>query len=656
MSSDASGLLDRLADSLAQHRAGRADLAEAGYRAVLAVDPDQPIALHLLGVLTLAAGRPAEALALLRQALDLRPNNRETRLALADACAATGDRAQAIARYRDLLADDPGHAGALVNLANVLRDSGDAEGAIAACHAALATEPGLVQAHSTLGSAFLLAGQAELACDAYRAATALAPDFAPGWVGLGMALMHRGLADEALEMATRGAALAPGLAEARFVQGLAYAALDQPGVAVAALTNCLRLSPDHARAHLALGNALIDLDSISKGEAHLRRAAALDPALPEAHASLGFLLSATGQLPEAIAACDAAIALRPNFARAHWNKSVAQLLAGDFAGGWENYEWRKRHDRFARDFFTLPGREWQGETLEGHTLLVHAEQGLGDTIQFARYLPLLAARGARVVLACASPLIPLLAGMPGVAGVVPKDAALPSYDFWVDQMSLPRLFGTGLESIPTPDGYLQADPTCIAAWGPRHPRPRIGIVWSGNPAHHNDRRRSLPTAALAPLIAVPEVTWISLQKGPRSLEITLQHGVADLSRRLTDFADTAALIATLDLVIAVDTSVAHLAGALGRPVWVMLPHAPDWRWMTERRDSPWYSSMVLFRQDRPGDWDGVIAQVAAALPAFLAAHAGPCGVRSARAAPLPPATDEPDDRTPSPAFRLLARA
>jgi tetratricopeptide (TPR) repeat protein len=655
MSSDASGLLNRLADSLTQHRAGRADLAEAGYRAVLAVAPDQPIALHLLGVLTLAAGRPGEALVLLQQALDLRPGNRETRLALADAHAATGDRALAIARYRDLLTDDPDHAGALVNLANVLRDTGDAEGAIAACHAALATEPGLVQAQSTLGSAFLLAGQAELACDAYRAATALMPDFAPAWVGLGMALMHRGLEDEALQMATRGAALAPGLAEAPFVQGLAYAALNQPGAAVAALTNCLQLSPDHARANLALGNALIDLDSISKGEAYLRRAAALDPALPEAHASLGFLLSATGQLPEAIAACDAAIALRPDFARAHWNKSVAQLLAGDFAGGWENYEWRKRHDRFARDFFTLPGREWQGETLEGHTLLVQAEQGLGDTIQFARYLPLLAARGAHVVLACASPLIPLLASMPGLAAIVPQDAALPSYDFWVDQMSLPRLFGTSLDSIPAPDGYLRADPTRSAAWGPAHPRPRVGIVWSGNPAHHNDRRRSLPTTALAPLIAAPGVAWISLQKGPRSLEITLQHGVPDLSRRLTDFAETAALIATLDLVIAADTSVAHLAGALGRPVWVMLPHAPDWRWMTGRRDSPWYSSMLLFRQDHPGDWDGVIAQIAGALPAFLAAN-GRYGIRSAPAAPLPPATAEPDDRTPSPAFLLLARA
>ncbi len=609
-----SDLIDRLAEALAAHRDGRTEQAETGYRTVLATQPDQPMARHLLGVLLLGTGRAALALPHLRRAAALRPHHAETRFALANACATTGALAEAIGRYQALLADAPGHVGAQVNLANALRDAGDADGAIATCRVALATAPDLIAAQLTLGSALLLAGQAEAAATAYHAAVTRQPDCAPGWAGLGMAHMHLDQPAAALAAAGRAAALAPTLAEAHFVLGLAQSALGQP--ATAALARCLALVPGHARAHLALGNALIDRDDMAAAEAELRRAIALDPTVPEAHASLGFLLSATARLSEAVAACDAAIALRPDFARAHWNKSVAQLLAGNFAEGWENYEWRKRHDRFARDFFTLPGREWQGETLEGHTLLVHAEQGLGDTLQFVRYVPLLAARGARVVLACAAPLIPLLAGMPGLAAIAARDAPLPHYDLWVDQMSLPRLFGTRPETIPAPHGYLMADPARVAAWraesGQPPGQPRIGIVWSGNPAHHNDRRRSLPTAALAPLLAQP-CAWISLQKGPRAAEIAPRHGIADLSPRLHDFAETAALIATLDLVIAVDTSVAHLAGALGRPVWVMLPHAPDWRWMTGRDDSPWYATMRLFRQDRPGDWAGVLARVAGAL-------------------------------------------
>ncbi|HEY2132125.1 MAG TPA: tetratricopeptide repeat-containing glycosyltransferase family protein [Acetobacteraceae bacterium] len=470
--------------------------------------------------------------------------------------------------------------------------------------------------------------------------------------------------------ATQAVTLALELPEAHFVVGLAHTAIGRPDRAAAALRQCLGLAPGRARAALALGNALIDLDRLREAEEYLRHAIARDPTLPEAHASLGLLLSATGRLDEAIMACDAAIALRPDFACAYWNKSVAQLLGGDLAQCWENYEWRKRHDRFARDFPALLGREWLGESLEGQTLLVHAEQGLGDTIQFARYLPLLAAQGAAVVLACAAPLIPLLADVPGVAAVVPKDATLPPYDLWADQMSLPRLFGTRIDSIPAALGYLRAAPALIARRTPPPSRQaRVGIVWAGNPAHHNDRRRSLSTAALAPLLATPGVAWISLQKGPRSLEITLQHGIPDQSRGLTDFAETAALIATLDLVIAVDTATAHLAGALGRPVWLMLPHAPDWRWLTGRADSPWYASMTLFRQSCPGGWAGVIDRVAAET---VCPRTGPppggrldlkqpgqsqrSRFRSARAVPPRRAATEPVPHSPSSASRSSARA
>jgi tetratricopeptide (TPR) repeat protein len=576
---DPAPLLERLAGGLSAHRAGRLDEAEAVYREILVDAPDHGMALHLLGVLQLASGRPAAAAATLRHALAQRPEASATRVALADAAAALGDLAAAIALYRTVLLQEPDHVAALGNLAHALCRSGDPAGAIAGC----------------------------------RQALTIAPDLAPVHATLGMALLQLSQPDAALRAATGATDRAPRSAEAWCVRGLALSALGQPDQATQALGVAVHLDPDHAGAHLALGNAWIDQDQLALGEMHLRRAIALDPRLPEAHASLGFLLTLVGQLTEAVIACDRAIALRRDFAHAYWNKSVALLLAGDFAAGWRSYEWRKQHTDFARDFGSLPGREWRGTTLEGHVLLVRAEQGLGDTIQFARYVPLLAARGATVILACAPTLVSLLSRLAGVTAVLPRDGPLPPYDLWVDMMSLPGLFATRSDSIPASGGYLRPEPARQLGWpAPLPDRPAVGIVWAGNMAHHNDRRRSLPPAALSALLAVPGIDWISLQVGPRSGECVC-HEVADQSSRLIDFDDTAALIGTLDLVIAVDTATAHLAGALGCPVWLLLPHAPDWRWMLGRADSPWYDGFTLFRQPSPGDWRDVTDRVVARL-------------------------------------------
>ena len=243
--------------------------------------------------------------------------------------------------------------------------------------------------------------------------------------------------------------------------------------------------------------------------------------------------------------------------------------------------------RYRHEFRTLPGPAWEAEALAGRTILVQAEQGLGDTIQLARYLPLLAARGARVLLACDKRLIPLLGTIPELAGIVAKDAPLPPYDLWIDQMSLPLRLGTRPDTIPAPLGYLRAEPDRVARWSARLGAGRkVGLVWAGNPLHSNDHRRSLPTDSLAALLAVDHVRFVNLQVGPRASEATTLAGVADLSAGLVDYAETAALVAALDLVVTVDTSVAHLAGALGRPVWVLLPYAPDWRWLLGRDDSP----------------------------------------------------------------------
>ncbi len=476
--------------------------------------------------------------------------------------------------YRTVLAADPGHGYALYLYGLLLLETGRPHEAAATLHQAAEARP---EHNATL-------------------------------VNLGRALLADGRPAEALLAADQLLRLETKHPEGTFLRGTALNALGQPALAVAALQCAIAHDPTNAAAFLNLGNAFTDLDRLNDAERHCREAIRLAPDLAEAHASLGFVLTARGQLSEAIAACDAAIALRPDFAQAHWNQAVAALLAGDFALGFRKYEWRKRHDRFRRDFVDLPGPQWDGSNPAGRTILVHAEQGLGDTIQFARYLPLIAALGGHAVLACERPLIPLLAGIG--ATVVPKDAALPAYDCWIDQMSLPRVFGTRLATIPMPEGYLRADPLRTATWRALlPPGTNVGLAWAGNPAHSNDSRRSLPPAVLDRILAVPGINFVNLQVGLRAGDI----GLADWSSRLHDYAETAALIVALDLLVTVDTSVAHVAGALGTPAWVMLPNAPDWRWLLGRDDTPWYASLRLFRQPSPGDWDSVIAAVAGSL-------------------------------------------
>jgi predicted Zn-dependent protease len=405
---------------------------------------------------------------------------------------------------------------------------------------------------------------------------------------------------DVLDQAAIALAMMPDDAEMYFAQGTALTALHRPLAARAALTRAVVLRPNLAAAWLNLGNVCIDLEDYHEAERHYRTAIRLNPALAQAFASLGHLLLGQGRLAEATTACESAVRLAPGMAEAHWNLASVLLLAGDMPRGMLEYEWRKRHPAYRSDFPPLPGRYWSGGDPAGLVILVRAEQGFGDTIQFARYLLTLAERGATPVLLCDPVLVPLLSAMPGVV-VLSRTARVEGYDAWIDLMSLPLVLG----GMPFAEGYLRAD----SRRGTAASGFRVGIAWAGNPAQANDWRRSIPAAALAPLLAVPGVEFVNLQVGARAGEA----GLPDLSAQLTDFAKTAALIATLDLVIGVDSAVAHLAGALGAPVWVLLAHVPDWRWLMERDDSPWYSSARLFRQGTQGDWDGAIRQVVEAL-------------------------------------------
>ncbi len=372
----------------------------------------------------------------------------------------------------------------------------------AACRAVLEHAPGNQRALFLSGLLHMDRGRLEAAATSFAAVAARDPAHRGAHTNLARTLLGARRMPEALAAAETGLAAFPEAAELHFTRGTALNALGQPEAAEAALARAVALDPAHAAARLHLGNVCVDLDRLEEAEGHMRRAIDLDPELLEARASLGFVLTSSGRLDEARSACEVAIARAPDFAQAHWNLATAALLAGDFATGFAEYEWRKRHDRFRRDFIDLPGRAWNGERIANLDILVQAEQGLGDTIQLSRYIPHLAVRGARVILACDHRLLPLLRRTPGLYAAVDRTSPLPAYNFWIDQMSLPRVFATVPETIPTPGGWLTPDPEAVRRMRAVLPETcRVGIVWAGNPAHTNDRRRSLPAPLVATLAA-----------------------------------------------------------------------------------------------------------------------------------------------------------
>ena len=609
-------VFDSLREALAHHQAGRLTDAENIYRSVLAAEPGQAKALYLLGVLCIAAGRLDEAIELLTQATVAAPDDTEAAFNLGNALYRKGDVEAALTHYRTVAERRPGYAEVFANMTRAYQDVARLDDAIAAGQTAIRLKPALAEAHTNLGRAYLAAERLGEAVDAFQAAVIRQPNSAPAQANLANALHRARQHQGAVETARAALVLDDRLAEAWMTQGVALRELGQLDPAVEALRRAVELSPDDAPAHTNLGNALLDQDNHAEADAAFRRAIALDPTLAEAHSGLGYLLSNERRYDEAIASCERAIALRPDFAEAHWNQGFAYLLAGDFARGWEKYEWRKRHPRYAAAYPSFPAPTWEGEDLSGRTLLIHAEQGLGDSIQFIRYAEELAARGARIIVACDKALISLFAPVTGVAQAVDKAGALPAFDLWVDQMSLPRVTRTRLDTIPAPIAYLVADEARVATWRLElGSGVNVGLVWAGNPQHSNDRRRSLPVDAIRPLLDVAGLRFVSLQVGRRGREVEqfASAAVVDLAPRLSDFMETAAVVANLDLVIAVDTAVAHLAGALGKPAWVLLRTRPDWRWLLEREDSPWYPSLRLFRQRHAGDWEDVVGRVRAAL-------------------------------------------
>jgi Flp pilus assembly protein TadD len=445
----------------------------------------------------------------------------------------------------------------------------------------------------------------------------LQPDRAEALSNRGNALRQLKRFDEALASYDQAVALKPDYFDALTNRGVTLHELKQFPEALASYDRALALRPDHFPALTNRGVTLHELRRFDEALGSYDRALAIRPDYAEALFNRGVTLYQLRQLDEALVCYDGALALNPGYVDGHFNRALLYLLKGDYDAGWREYEWRwqrwkEKNLLFERDF-TQP--LWLGRTaIEGKTILLHAEQGFGDTIQFCRYAPLVAGRGARVLLEVPVQVKDLMASLAGVAEIIGRHDKPPDFDLHCPLLSLPLALGTRVESIPAQVPYLTVPPESLRKWtsavGPKR-NLRIGLVWSGSSGHKGDATRSIGLRSLLPLADL-DAEFVSLQKEVRGDDATALKERGDIVHfgdELNTFADTAAVIANLDLVISVDTSVAHLAGALAKPVWVLLPFLPDFRWLLDREDSPWYPTVRLFRQQTPGDWSGVISSV-----------------------------------------------
>ena len=502
-----------------------------------------------------------------------------------------GQLEDARAAYERMLVLQPGHADALHMLGAMAMQSGEHALAVERISVSVHNNPRNATAYFNLGLALKALQRYEEAMVSFSQAIAIQPDYAQAWNNRGVVLQDQLRWDEA-------------------AQSYAGAIAAQPGF---------------AQAHYNLGNALRALGRFEAALASYDTAITLQPGWAHALNNRGLALQELQRSAEAIESYDAAIANEPDYADAYWNKAIELLLCGDFAQGWAHYEWRWRRDTFSSRKRDFPQPLWLGDApLNGKTVLLHAEQGLGDSIQFCRYARDVRALGAQVLLEVPRPLLALFATLEGPKQLLEKGSALPHFDYHCPLLSLPLALQTQLANIPSPSPYLASTAAQRELWqrrlGPPSKR-RIGLVWSGNVRDKNDLQRSLTLNALLPHLP-QSCEYICLQKElrPADQDAMQASSIRFFGAHIQDFSDTAALCDLVDLVISVDTSVAHLAGALAKPTWILLPYAPDWRWMLDRDDSPWYPSVRLYRQGNDRSWLPVLGRMAHDILGYAHSH------------------------------------
>jgi Flp pilus assembly protein TadD len=678
--------------ALQHHQAGQYTRAEKIYNQLLARNPDHADALHLLGMLRFATGNTTEAEKLIRRAITVEPRQPvfHSNLGIVLAAARTFDAA--IAEYR--LADSLGPPSPenLNNLGVALHASGAAPDAIDCFKRAVILKPDYIDArnnlltlwhitpdtaaaHHAIGD---LLHDADRSIDAiyfYRKAIELHPESAETFSNLGNALFATGEHAEALLCFEQALKLSPCFPQALNNLANVLKEFGRFDEAIAAYQQAVTLQPQAPEPLNNLANALRETGNWDSAISCYQQAMSLNPENPITHNNIGNAFCERGDWPAAITCYEQALALKPDFADAinnlgtaleetghrdramacylrarqltpravspPWNIALLQLLQGDYTNGWPGYEnrWRQKKQRNTWRSFTQPMLEHVSQ-IHGSRILLHAEQGFGDVIQFCRYASLVADHGATVFLECQPELVRLLRSLPGVHSVIARQEQLPEFDLHCPLMSLPRVFKTTLASVPAAVPYLHADPADVGNWKAKFATEpdafRVGLVWAGQATHQKDRDRSLPLAAFAALGNLSGARFYSLQIGAAAAQAELppiEMSLVNWTGELHDFADTAALVTQLDLVIAVDTAVCHLAGAAGVPVWVLLAYQPDWRWLLDREDSPWYPHTRLFRQPTPGNWAEPLARLASALSKMLETSSPQSSIQQDRSRP-----------------------
>ncbi|MGJ4941212.1 tetratricopeptide repeat protein [Bradyrhizobium sp. HKCCYLS1011] len=617
--------------------------------------PDTAEALCAAALRMLRAGQVVEAEQACRRALTVDAGHADALNAMGLVCAALARHELAIEWFARAITQNPTVADYFINLGQVLRERGRLDEAVKCFDRALQLKPDVPESWDALAGVLHQQGRLDEAAQAYDRALQLVPDRAEIWFRLGELLKAQERQLEAALSFDEALKFKPDDLEAANNAGLIYFNTERYEEAIARFDRSLRLKADQPgvlclktislrrlrryeeafeagkRAHAlaphdpdianSFGCVLQNLGRYDEAVAVFDKAIAIRPDFADFHNHRGTSLAELHRFEEAFASFERAIALKPDLADAHWNAALFRLLVGDFTHGWAAREWGRKCRAVGFVDRTFDAPLWLADApLAGKTILLHSDEGLGDTIQFCRYATMVAEQGARVLLEVDAVLQPLLAGVAGVAQCLARGRdAVPAVDYHCPLSSLPLAFATRLETIPSAPSYLRLpSDDRVQIWRDRlgsRDRLRVGLVWCGNPAHLNDHNRSMPLSALAPLWDA-DAQFISLQKEPRPADRTFlatRGDILDPTAEVGDFVDTAALISCLDLVITVDTSVAHLSGALGKPTWIMLPFTPDYRWLLNRDDSPWYPSVRLFRQDASRDYARVVTRVRAAL-------------------------------------------
>jgi tetratricopeptide (TPR) repeat protein len=590
------------------YQEGKLKEAENVLVGIVNLDPDNASALHFLGVIHYHLKNYKSAEKYIEKSLYLNPNEAFAYFNLANIFREEQRLDEAIDNYKKALQIDPDLSDAYYNLGIIFEKKRQIDEAITCYEKTIQIAPYDADAYNNLGLVLQKKGRIDDAIAYFEKALKIKPDYARTYNNLGIALHEKKQFDEAINNYKVAIQLDPYLADAYNNLGNSLKEKGLLDEAATCYKKTLQTNPDRADAYYNLGIVLNEKGSVDEAIENYRKAIQLNPDYIDAYINLGIAFKENGQLDNAINCFKEALRANPNDAVTHWNFSLVLLLSGNFEEGWKEYEWRLKVNDFHHPDLHRP--LWSGSDIAGRTILLHAEQGFGDTIQFIRYAHLVAQRGAKIVIRCQKELLALLKNIESADKFIDYDQQPPDFDLYCHLLSLPLIFGTTPESIPVKIPYVKVDRILIRKWKNKiqddNSDLKVGLVWAGR------EQRYFKLELFLPLFQIKDISFYSLQKGEASIQVKNHLNnlkIKDFTGDIYDFADTAAIIQNIDLVISVDTAVAHLAGALGKSVWVLIPFAPDWRWMLNREDSPWYPTMRLFRQSSSGDWESVIAKV-----------------------------------------------